>query len=108
MIDRMIQLNREHRKAKPIAVLLCVLIVSIILLSTIFVVSEADHECSDDCCPICVLINQCNAVLRSAGEGAAALTIAALLVLVISELSIATSKNTFLTTLITQNVRMNN
>lgn len=108
MIDIIIKMNKEHKAAKYLAVLLCVLMISVMLLSALYVISETNHDCCGDCCPICAQIDQCNAVLRSAGEGTAALTMAVLLALIVSELSIKAEKNVFLPTLITQKIRLNN
>ena len=108
MADKMIQLNKGHKTAKRIAIVLCGLMVVIILFSAFYVVSEAGHDCCGDCCPICVQIDQCNALLRSAGEGTAALITAFMLALAVSIVLISSAKNVFLPTLVTQNVRMNN
>ena len=101
-------MNKEHKAAKYLAVLLCVLMISVMLLSALYVISEANHDCCGDCCPICSQIDQCNAVLRSAGEGTAVLTMAILLVVIVSELFVLADRNVFLPTLITQKIRLNN
>lgn len=108
MIDKIIEMNKGHKAAKNLAVLLCALMSSVMLLSALYVISEANHDCCGDCCPICAHIDQCNAVLRSAGEGTAALSMAILLAVIVSELIIAADKNVFLPTLVTQKIRLNN
>ncbi len=108
MAELIIKMNKEHKAAKHIAVLLSVLMISVMLLSALYVISETNHDCCGDCCPICAQIDQCNAVLRSAGEGTAALTMAILLAVIVSELFIMADRNVFLPTLITQKIRLNN
>ncbi len=108
MTDTIIRMNKEHKTAKHLAVLLSVLMISVMLFSAFYVVSEANHDCCGDCCPVCAQIDQCNAVLRSAGEGTAALSMTILLTLIVSELLIMADKNVYLPTLITQKIRLNN
>lgn len=108
MADTIIKMNRDHKVAKHLAVFLSVLMISVMLLAALYVVSETNHDCCGDGCPICTHIDQCKAVLRNAGEGTAALSIAILLAVIVSELFIMADRIVFLPTLITQKIRLNN
>lgn len=108
MTDKIIEMNKDHKAAKHIAVLLSVLMISVMLLSALYVISETNHDCCGDGCPICTHIDQCKAVLRSAGEGTAALSLAILFTVIVSELFIMADRIVFLPTLITQKIRLNN
>ena len=42
-----------------------------VLFSTFFIVSHADHDCTGEECPVCACIQQCENILHSTGDGEA-------------------------------------
>ncbi len=60
------------------SVMVCVLIF-ILASASFIVVSEADHECTGDSCPVCVLIHHCENIVKGLGTAAAAVIVSYLL-----------------------------
>ena len=54
---------------KKIALMLAVATMSLIVLSVVYVVKEANHDCTGENCPICVQIEQCLNNFRTLGTG---------------------------------------
>jgi len=53
------------KKSKHIALLLCIALCFIMFFSVVFIVMEADHDCTGANCSICIEIQSCTSVLKS-------------------------------------------
>ena len=47
---------------------LCALLLSVMVFSSLFIVFEHDHDCSGDDCPICVMLQQAEKNVTCLGE----------------------------------------
>ena len=59
----MTAMKEKHRFA---AVLMCVILTAVILLSSFYIVEEAHHDCTGQNCPICHEIQLCIQMLNTA------------------------------------------
>ena len=55
-------------KTKRLAIALSLLLVFVMLFSHLFVIAEADHDCSGEDCPVCAVIALCQNTLKVLGE----------------------------------------
>ena len=69
----MTAMKEKHRFA---AVLMCVILTAVILLSSFYIVEEAHHDCTGQNCPICHEIQLCVQFLNTVG-GAAIIVVVA-------------------------------
>ncbi len=67
-------MKKQHRKA-----VLAVLLAFVMLFSVLYVVLEADHECSGEDCAVCAQIRACMNLIRNLLPVAAVLTTAGLI-----------------------------
>lgn len=76
------------KKQRKLVLLACIVYISVIFLSSVFIVREADHDCVGEDCPICACIAQAEQTLKQLGTGKAEtlawLPAVVLLILVIS------------------------
>lgn len=72
----------KSRTVRFAAVVISMLMLSVMLFSTFYVIQESDHDCCGDDCPICFQIDQCLSLLRNIGEGSAAIAITTALMLI--------------------------
>ncbi len=98
----------NNHTAKFTAVILSVLMLSVMMFSAFYVTAEANHDCCGEDCPICVHIEQCESMLRGAGEGTFLLGLAVFLAVLSSEVFAPTGSDSSLFNPITSKVRMNN
>lgn len=57
-------MRKQIGKKKPAVRLIGVLLLAVLLFSVLFVVAEADHDCTHEGCPICACIRICEALLH--------------------------------------------
>lgn len=61
--------NSYVSKATRIAAgVMALALLLIVLFSSLYIVAEADHECSGEACHICACIRQCEGALRRIGS----------------------------------------
>ena len=60
------------KKQKILASIICMAFVAAALFSMLFIIKEADHDCTGDNCPICACIHQAEQTLKQLGTGNAA------------------------------------
>lgn len=60
---------------KTFAIVLAVLLVFVMLLSHLFVIMEADHDCAGEECHICAVIAICQNTLKALGDALVAAAI---------------------------------
>ena len=65
------------KRNRRIALLFAMTLVFAVLFSVVFVVAEANHDCSGEDCPICCQMTVCENTLRAAGFAAAVVFFAA-------------------------------
>lgn len=66
------------RFMKILAPCIVILMLSVMVFSVMFIVSETDHDCTGEDCPVCALIQQCEQTVRSIGGGASAAAVSLL------------------------------
>ncbi len=99
----------QSKLSKVLAALLSVSLTFILVFSFLYIIKEANHDCTGDGCEICFFINQCenNIKVRSGGISKPCSIIH--IILVISSFCFFLSETDILwNTLITQKVRLNN
>ena len=96
-------------KTKRVAAgIIAVMMLVIVLFSVFYIASEAGHDCSDENCPICACIQQCENTLNQVSGGAAcqaAVSIPAIILFAVFFSSPCTFSQD---TRITRKVRLNN
>ncbi len=58
-----------QRSERKLAGIMVIMLLSALLFSFVFIISEADHECKGDECPVCSCIQLCESVLSNLGLG---------------------------------------
>lgn len=53
------------KRDRIFALLLALIVCSVVLLSSIFIIVEANHDCTGDQCPICCQMESCVNALRA-------------------------------------------
>ncbi|MBQ8133810.1 MAG: hypothetical protein IJ192_05340 [Clostridia bacterium] len=98
----------DRQKRKAVAVLLCMVITFIMLLSSLYVLIQADHDCTGADCVVCLNIQQCENTLRLISSGATIQNVAAALVFIVALVVVLYSFEISTQTPVRQKVRMNN
>ncbi len=57
-------MRKQTGKMKPAVRLIGVLLLAVLLFSILFVVAEAEHDCTHEDCPICACIRNCESLLH--------------------------------------------
>lgn len=93
---------------RVLVLVLAVLVLLAVLFPAFFIACEADHDCTGDCCGVCLSIRQCEALLQSVS--AALLLLCALLLSVRSALLAASTIHAVFRqgTPVSRKVRLNN
>ncbi len=55
--------------------IMCIVMLSVVLFSSIYIVHEMNHHCSGEDCPICAVIQMCENNLHRIGTGPAIQTV---------------------------------
>ncbi len=62
--------NSMGRKiSRSFACIMAAMVLIIVLFSSFFIVSHADHDCTGEDCPVCACIQQCENILHGVGDG---------------------------------------
>lgn len=96
------------KKQKTLAFITCMAFIAVALFSMLFIVKEADHDCTGENCPVCACIHQAEQTLKQLGTGDTGRT---LIVPALSSVIVAFSLAVLFTpcvSLISQKVRLNN
>lgn len=99
--------NLKRRAFKNVAVILSIILLSVMLFSAFYVISEMNHSCSEGDCPICAHIHQLEAMLRSAGDGTTLTALTALMILAFAIALSAPCAVVLCSTPVTCKVRLN-
>ncbi|MCR5005884.1 MAG: hypothetical protein K6A77_08250 [Clostridiales bacterium] len=97
--------NKSKRTAAGIMGLMMLFFV---LFSALFIVVEADHECTGEDCPICLCIEQCEELMRQIGTGIKVMAMAVIISLGVLSAVCQCTDRVPLGTLVTEKVRLNN
>ena len=81
-MEKAITLCCSKRIIRCVSVILCIVILSVTLISALYVASNAMHHCCEEDCPVCSYIDQCESILRGSDTGTAAPVLSALVILV--------------------------
>ena len=65
------------KKDRLIALLMALTVIFALLFSACFVIAEADHDCIREDCPVCCQLSICESMLKSVGQTAVPLILAA-------------------------------
>ena len=96
-------------KAKRIAAgVMSLALLLVILLSSLFLIAEADHDCAGEECPICAVMQTCVNVLRRFGEAAIILLAAAASVIVFVFAAVSDAAVFAQETPVSRRIRLNN
>lgn len=96
------------RKQKMAAWIACAAFVLITLCSLLFIVKEADHDCTGKDCPVCAQISEAEHILKKLGSGEPSVNAAVIvLIFCFAAIPAADSLDVPITTLVMQKVRMN-
>lgn len=93
---------------KRFAGIMGILMLFFILFSSVYMIAEADHECTGDHCPVCVCIEQCENMLYQIGTGVITVIEVIIPVLYTAFYAVLISHVFTGETLISEKVRMNN
>ncbi len=66
------------RFMKILAPCIVILMLCVMVFSFMFIVSETDHDCTGEDCPVCALIQQCEQTVRSVGGDVSAAAVSLL------------------------------
>lgn len=64
-------------KKRFIAIIFASILFFVMLLSTVYIVAESEHDCTGDNCPVCSQILQCETALNTISSAAGAAAAAA-------------------------------
>ena len=98
--------DRQMRKA--VAVLLCTVIIFVMLFSFLYLLIEADHDCTGADCVVCMNIQQCENTIRLISSGTPTQCAVVALVFIVVSAVVFYFYDVFTQTPINQKVRMNN
>ena len=70
-------LFNDNQRQKHVTALLCVLLLAVLTLSSVFILLEHDHDCAGHDCPICLAIHQAKKNMTCLGFGEGNMAIAA-------------------------------
>ncbi|MBO5560155.1 MAG: hypothetical protein J6A07_00730 [Firmicutes bacterium] len=71
-MDKMLFIVNKYIKSRKTVFFASIMLLAAILLSTLLVAAEADHDCEGDGCPVCACIHQCENCLSLLSGGCAA------------------------------------
>jgi hypothetical protein len=99
---------QRYKFKRMIAARICaVSVILLVLLSEVFLVKEADHDCTGADCPICAVMEQCSSNIRLLGAGAGIAAIILLPLMVSFEMEENHPVFLVFSSLVSQKIRMN-
>ncbi len=93
---------------KSAAGIFAVLLLMLTIFSSVYIITESEHDCEGEDCAICHMIEICEGILRNTGKVLSFLVIAAFMCFVSEFSSIFKSNLSFKRTLFDLKVRLNN
>ena len=91
-----------------IAAFLCAALLAGVLFATFFIADEYHHDCTGEECPICQTIAECEAFVNQISSGLIVVVAALLAILAVADIKVMLGNIFFVSTLVTQKVRLNN
>jgi len=101
-------MNKNNKHRKILALCICLLFIGSLLLSTAYIVKEANHNCIGDHCPICANVQMAEKAINELGSAFIAIIHLVFTLAILTFFLFHYISNEVLSTPITQNVRMNN
>ena len=99
-------MSKRIKNSRVLTFALVAVLVFLVVFSEYFIHRELDHECNEDACPICIVINQGNNILSSILRSSfLSSTVLVLLFYVIKLFNY--NQNDFTYSLVENNVRLN-
>lgn len=95
------------KKQKTLAFLTCVAFIAVAFLSALFIVKEANHDCTGENCPVCACIQQAEQTLNQLGTGTPEAAISVPAIVQFAQLLVCLFTVVPFSTLISQKVRLN-
>lgn len=108
MNQRSNQAINVYHKQKTLSLILGVLMLSVTLLSVIYIAREADHNCVDSNCPICESIQQCEHNLKQVGSGVIGQCVQIVIAAFFVRVLITIVQPILCNSLVAQKIRLNN
>lgn len=108
MFERNAGSKKGEKALRCIAIIAGMMLFSASLFSAFYIASETGHDCCGEGCPICAHIDQCEAIVRNTGDGAAILGVSFLFAVFFTVAAPACDRVFRWSSLITHKVRMNN
>ena len=96
------------KRTRTLAFFVAAAMLLVLLASTAFVVSHADHDCDGDCCLTCQQISLCTQHLKTVAAAAAALLLPAMVLGRPGALPLLPAPETARRTLVAQKVKLTN
>lgn len=97
-----------HKHKKKIALLLCALFLASLFISVAYLAKESNHKCIGDNCPICVQMQEVQKTISLIGTAILLAFLACAMAFIVSFGGFHFFTHIISTTLVSQNVRMNN
>ena len=101
--------NQDRKQLRAgLAGVFCAFLLCAALLSAFFLAAEAGHrDCTDARCPVCSVLQQCEAAVRKLGSGAAVPVLSAILVLFVLTALLYSAEALSVSTPVSRRVRLN-
>lgn len=97
-----------RKSRKYFACLICVLYVSVILFSGLFILRAYGHDCTGESCPVCACVEQAEQALNQLGGGAICAAAAVLIVVAALQITVPVCPFISCTSPVNSKVRLNN
>ena len=99
--------SEKKNRLRIAATLMAAAVLFFVMFSAFLIVHEADHDCSGDDCPVCMLIQLCEDNIRQLGSGAP-VSAAGVLVFLTLTMPVFTAFSVRIPTLVSRKIRLNN
>ena len=101
-------MRNNYSLRKNIACTFAILFLMLTIFSSVYIISECEHECEGEDCPICYIIEICESILHNTVKVLSFCVTAAFMCFVFEFLPIFKSNISFRSTLFDLKVRLNN
>ncbi len=92
------------------AVMITALILFVLLFSSFYMAAEADHDCSGEDCPVCVVLLQCQQAVKRISGSAPGTAVITLLLISATGIILLPVSDSFISypTLVSRKIRLDN
>lgn len=99
--------TKTSKTTHIVAAIIGLALLVVVLFSALYIVSNSNHDCTGEHCPICACIHQCENNIRQFGGGTVAQTLPVLLIACFLLPILLNVTDFSQATLVTQKVRLN-